>query len=320
MAKRHYPKSDHFDGKKFFNPQKVTTKSLWQVLKWQLAGNQKSWPKWVQNKAVPAPQSPDSEKSVAVTFINHATYLFQTKSLNILIDPVFSNRVSPSQLIGPKRVRAPGLSLEKLPKIDLVLVTHNHYDHLDIEAIKCLEKLFNPIFVVPLGNAEIREKQNFSHVKELDWWESFEVSDLKVTLTPAQHWSGRSLSDRYESLWGGFYLEFSNKKIFWAGDTGYSKHFHKICKKLGTPDLSFLPIGAYEPRWFMKDMHMNPRDAVKAHQDLQTPLSIGMHYGTFQLTDESLQSPAEELEIAKKQNGISNFIVLLEGETRVFHL
>ena len=188
------------------------------------------------------------------------------------------------------------------------------------EALKRLEKLFKPMFVVPLGNAKILEKQNLSRIEELDWWESFEVKDLKVTLTPAQHWSGRSLSDRDKALWGGFYLQFSVQKIFWAGDTGYGAHFHDVRKKLGAPDLSFLPIGAYEPRWFMKDMHMNPSDAVRAHQDLQTPLSIGMHYGTFRLTDESLQSPVEDLEIAKKQNGISNFIVLLEGETRLFHL
>ncbi len=320
MAKRQYLKSDHFDGKKFFNSQAVAAKSFWQFLKWQVERNRKSWPKSVENQALPAPKSPDDHKTVTATFINHATYLLQLKTVNILIDPVFSERVSPSRVIGPKRVREPGLSLEKLPKIDLVLVTHNHYDHLDIEALKKLEKIFKPIFVVPLGNAHILEQENVSRIEELDWWQSFSFQDLSVTLTPAQHWSGRRLTDHYEGLWGGFYLQFSEKKLFWAGDTGYSPHFEEIRKKLGIPDLSFLPIGAYEPRWFMKDMHMNPSDAVKAHQDLQTPLSIGMHYGTFQLTDESIHSPVRDLEIAKQQNKISNFIVLLEGETRQFQL
>ncbi len=320
MAKRHYLKSDHFDGKKFFNPMAVATKSLWQVLKWQLEGNRKSWPRWVDNQAVPSPRSPRDDSSVIATFINHATYLLQFKTLNILIDPVFSKRVSPSQLIGPQRVRNPGLNLDKLPKIDLVLVTHNHYDHMDIDALKKLEKLFKPVFVVPLGNADILKKERLRSVEELDWWESFFAKDLKVTLTSAQHWSGRGVRDRFDALWGGFYLQFGAKKIFWAGDTGYGPHFHEIHQKLGPPDLSFLPIGAYEPRWFMKDMHMNPSDAVKAHQDLQTPLSIGMHYGTFQLTDEELDAPVKALEIAKQQSGISNFIVLTEGETRLFQL
>jgi L-ascorbate metabolism protein UlaG (beta-lactamase superfamily) len=309
-------KSDHFDGTHFHNIAPVVPKSLLGVIKWQLQGSRKKWPDWVENQAKAEPRAAASEEEVVATFINHATYLLQFQKTNILIDPVFSQRTSPLQWLGPKRVRAPGLLLKDLPRIDLILITHNHYDHMDIPALKELHQKFQAPIVTPLGNASILRNEKIHDVEEFDWWESYQNDELKVTLTPAQHWSARGVSDRFKALWCGFYIETAKRKIFWAGDTGYGPHFIEIQKKLGTPDLSFLPIGAYEPRWFMKDMHMNPEDAVRAHLDLKTPLSIGMHFGTFQLTDEALEDPEKALEEAKKKYRVRNFITLKEGETR----
>lgn len=315
-----YKKSDHYDGKKFFNLVKVDTKSFWSVLKWRWTADRQEWPEKVENSAHPKLASALEPSEVVATFINHATYLFQFQSLNILVDPMFSDRTSPVSFAGPKRVRRPGLEFEQLPGIHYVLVTHNHYDHLDIESLKKLNEKFQPVFLVPLGNKKLLQSEGVSKVFEMDWWDEYHASQgLKIVLTPAQHWSARGLFDRFETLWGGFYISNHSIKIFWAGDTGYGPHFKSIREKLGIPDLSFLPIGAYEPRWFMKDMHMNPDDAVMAHLDLGTPLSIGMHFGTFQLTDEGIDDPKKALEIAKKAHAVESFYWLNEGETRHFN-
>ena len=313
------PVSDHFDGTKFFNPGGAAVRGFKDILRWQREGGRSVWPKWVENTARPQLAAEVAPGEVHLTFINHITYLMQFSGLNVLTDPVFSNRVSPFQFAGPKRVRAPGLSLDKLPKIDVILLSHNHYDHLDSAAMTALGRKHDPLVITPLNNRHLIKQ--IARVEELDWWESFTLEGgSKVTLVPAQHWSARGIRDRNFSLWGGFVLEANGVSVYFAGDTGYGPHFTDIRKKLGTPDVSLLPIGAYEPRWFMKDQHMNPEDAVQAHLDLGAKFSLGTHYECFQLTNEAIDQPPKDLKLALKAKRVdaAQFRAPATGETIVF--
>jgi L-ascorbate metabolism protein UlaG (beta-lactamase superfamily) len=314
------PPSDHFDGRHFFNPDAPTGRSFGDFLRWQRTAKRKPWPVWVENRAHPAVPTHLSEGQVALTFINHITFLIQFRGLNILTDPVYSDRVSPLRNRGPKRVRAPGLRFEELPPIHLVLLSHNHYDHLDLDTLMRLEATHAPRVVTTLGNKPFLEQHGLNAVHELDWWQNVEVANATVTLTPAQHWSSRGPGNRNCTLWGGFAVRQGASQVLFAGDTGYSGHFKAIRERLGAVDLALLPIGAYEPRWFMKDQHMNPDDAVRAHLDLEARLSIGTHFGCFQLTDEGIDDPLIELEAARERYnvGAKSFQVLETGETRVF--
>lgn len=313
-----FPVSDHCDGERFFNPSGQISKTFGDFLKWQLNGQRKLWPTWVENRARPLPAATTGDDDLVLTFINHVTFLIQTAGLNILTDPVFSQRVSPSQRIGPKRVRAPGLAFQQLPRIDLVLVSHNHYDHMDVGAIAQLEREFHPRFITPLGNGAILKSAGAAHVQETDWWDKSEHRKLRLTTVPARHWSGRGLRDRNLALWAGFVMETPRKKIYFAGDTGYGSFFKQIRERIGVVDIALLPIGAYEPRWFMREQHMNPDDAVLAHLDLEAKLSIGMHFGAFQLTDEGFDEPVKDLEAAKQKHRVNDFSVLEVGETKRF--
>lgn len=300
-----YPKSDHFDGKKFFNPGRKDEKGFSDFLKWQLTSDRKPWPEWVENKATPQVAKNVSGGEAHVTFVNHATFLLQFESLNVLTDPVFSDRVSPVSWAGPKRVRAPGLAMDQLPKIDVILVSHSHYDHMDIPSLKSLQKKHNPLILLPLGNKKILERNGIKGAVEMDWWQSHEVGGQKITLVPAHHWSSRSPWDRNEALWGGFVIEAGGVKAYFAGDSGYGPIFKELVSKLGVFDVSIIPIGAYEPRWFMKQQHLNPDDAVLAHLDLQSPFTLGAHFGTFQLTDEGIDDPIVELAQALEKHKVS---------------
>ena len=315
MAKS-YKVSDHYDGKTFFNPVPVETKSFWSVLKWQITADRVPWPEWVENEAKPQLGAARSDKEVNLTFINHASFLLQFQKANVIVDPQYSERTSPVSFAGPKRVRKPGVEFDDLPDIHVVLVTHNHYDHLDLDTLERLYKKFKPHFVVPLGDKKILQTRGIENISELDWWETVPFADGDIVLTPAQHWSARGLFDRFESLWGGFYIRTKGIKIFWAGDTGYGPHFKQISEKLGAPDISFMPIGAYEPRWFMKDMHMNPEEAVFAHKDMNSKMSVGIHFGTFQLTDEGIDDPIKALEEAKTKHQVKDFIIFKEGQSQ----
>lgn len=317
-TKNKFPVSDHCDGHVFFNPSGTKPKRFTDFLKWRFSNKRKSWPKWIENNSKPELACVINDDEIALTFINHVTFLIQTSGLNILTDPVFSNRVSPSRHIGPKRVRAPGLALEELPKIDLVLVSHNHYDHMDLPSIKHIAHTHQPLFIVPLGNSHFLKKVGALNVIEMDWWQSHSIQTINVTLVPAQHWSSRNLKDRNRALWGGFVLQTQKHQIYFAGDTGYSGHFQQIRERIGKVDIALLPIGAYEPRWFMQDQHLNPEDAVLAHIDLNAALSIGMHFGTFQLTDEGYDQPINDLKHALYKHNISNFSVLDVGQTLIY--
>jgi len=264
-----------------------------------------------------------------VTWIGHATVLAQLGGLNVLTDPIFSQRASPLSFVGPARAQKPGLWLHELPHIDLVLISHNHYDHLDDDSVRALAAQAGgaPLFVVPLGLKAWFAQRDITRVVELDWWQSHKVGDVEVVLTPVQHWSGRSLADRNETLWGGYALFAAQLHLFFAGDTGFSKDFADIRERFaerqgvaqgGGFDIALLPIGAYEPRWFMQRQHVDPDEAVRIHRDLGAKASLGIHWGTFELTDESLDEPPRRLAQARQAQGVSDsaFFTLAIGQTR----
>ncbi|KYG67480.1 hydrolase [Bdellovibrio bacteriovorus] len=314
-----YQKSDHFDGEKFHNPGMSGNKSMLQVLKWKMTSTVTPWPATLENTSKPEVANQLKEGEISTTFINHATHLIQLKGVNIITDPVFSERVSPFTWIGPKRVRRPGIELKDLPKIDVVLISHNHYDHMDEESIRELAKKFDPTFVVPLGNERLIKEMGAKKVIEMDWWQTAELPEKNsVTLVPAQHWSRRTMFDTNKALWGGFVVKAADQRqIYFAGDTGYGALFKDIKGKLGPMDVAILPIGAYEPRWFMKEQHMNPEEAVQAHLDLESKFTLGTHFGTFPLTDEGIDEPVKALAeaIKKMQVDATRFVAPNVGET-----
>lgn len=314
--------SDHFDGKKFVNPDEAGTHKYWEVLKWWLGGNNKG--PWEQYEKEDLPDSPAPPTSVnnkehRITFINHATFLIQIDGQNILTDPVWSFRASPYQWIGPKRKRPAGIDLDNLPPIDTVLLSHNHYDHLDINAVKYLQKKFDPQFIVPLGVERYLHSQGVDKTIRMDWWDKYGLGNkTKVTAVPARHFSGRGLFDRNKTLWCGYVIEnASGGNIYFAGDTGYGSFFEEISQKLAPISTAILPIGAYKPRWFMEAIHMSPEEAVKAHQDLQSQNSIAMHFGTFPMADDGMYEPLEDLNKARQKYNVSSdeFFSLQHGET-----
>lgn len=312
--------SDHFDGNKFFNPRISGDKSLGDLLRWITSGQRTKWPSWVENKGQPNLSIPLQSDQAAVTFINQSSFLIQFRGCNLLTDPVFSQRASPVSWAGPKRVRAPGITLTDLPVIQVALVSHNHYDHMDMPTLKILAEKFDPIFITPLGNGRSLRRNGIKRVVELDWWQSHQVNEeTRVTATPAQHFSSRSLFDRDRALWAGFVIEHGRTKIYFAGDSGYEKHFKEIPRRLGPIDLAMLPIGAYEPRWFMQPVHMNPEEAVQAHLDVASRQSLAMHFGTFHLTNEGIDEPVKALResLQSKHVDPEKFKVLEFGETMI---
>jgi L-ascorbate metabolism protein UlaG (beta-lactamase superfamily) len=326
-----YSISDHFDGTHFFNPEptirSTTTGKRPSTLRFllrRLRRDPSDWAKWpehIENKPYPAPGGEVAAGSVDVTFIGHACFLVRLPGLTVLTDPVFSERCSPVSFAGPKRVRAPGLALEALPKIDLVLLSHNHYDHMDVASLRKLRRRFPGMRIVTsLGNAGFLAGKNLPGAVELDWWQTHGLGETRVTATPARHFAARSLWDRNETLWVGFMLEHRGLKVYFAGDSGYTKFFREIGARLGAPDISLLPIGAYEPRWMMGPVHMNPAEAVEAFLDVGGGRAIGMHFGTFQLTAEAIDQPEIDLALAKEAAGVADdaFVTLDCGETRHF--
>ena len=241
---------------------------------------------------------------VVVTFVGHATFLIQVGGTSVLTDPMYSRRASPVRFAGPRRVRAPGVRFDDLPTVSLVLLSHNHYDHCDLPTLRRLERRFHSPIVTPFGNGRLLQSAGIRQVEEIDWWETASAAPLPITLTPAQHFSARNPFDRNRALWGGFLIEAGGRRILFAGDTGYGPHFREIAARLGPVDLALLPIGAYEPRWFMKDIHMNPAEAVQAHLDLAARQSIAMHFGTFQLTPEGIDEPVRELVKSLRDRGV----------------
>lgn len=259
----------------------------------------------------------DNLKGRHVTWIGHSTLLLTIDGSTLLTDPVFSLRASPFSNFGPKRVTPPALEIVDLPKIDAVIISHNHYDHLDVQSLKKLNKLQPHIrYFVPLGLKKLLSKNGLKFVYELDWWEKITFRGLSFIATPVNHWSSRSLFDQNKTLWSGWMVEWPNYRFYFAGDTGYSKDFLKTQERLGSPDLAAIPIGAYAPRNFMKQSHINPEEAVRVFEDLRAKRAVAIHWGTYKLTTELLNEPPIRLraEINRKNIKPSKFMVLKHGQ------
>ncbi len=306
MANRYYtgPVTDHFDGKQFHHADTPSTdKSLVELLRWKLFNRPSRWP---QNIAARSGLKPETRiDGLCITAIGHSSMLIQVAGLNILLDPVWSDRTSPFTWTGPTRHNPPAVSLDDLPPIDVVLVTHNHYDHMDTATISALWQAHKPEVISPLGNdAVIRKDAPGVQVQTGDWWQTFKLSgQVRATIVPAYHWSARNLGDRRFALWGGFVLDSPAGTIYCAGDTAYQdgKIFTEIRNRCGEPLAAILPIGAYDPRWFMSTQHTNPAEAVQIAVDIGAQHLLGVHWATFQLTDEPWEEPAQLLDAAIRE-------------------
>jgi L-ascorbate metabolism protein UlaG (beta-lactamase superfamily) len=311
LGNRYYtgPVTDHFDGKKFYHPGLPSTdKSLIDLLRWKLFSRPAPWP---QTIAARSGIRPDARVGgLRITAIGHSSLLIQAAGINILVDPVWSDRTSPFTWTGPRRHNPPAVSLADLPPIHAVLVTHNHYDHMDTATISALWQAHKPAVISPLGNdAVIRKDAPDVQVQTGDWWQTFTLSDqIRVTIVPAYHWSARSLGDRRFALWGGFVLDTPGGRIYCAGDTAWQdgKIFAQIRERLGASLVAILPIGAYDPRWFMNTQHADPAEAVQIAIETDACHLLGVHWATFQLTDEPWEEPAQLLENAMRERKPAN--------------
>lgn len=334
------PPLSHHTPAGFKNNYASAAKSLRAFLRWQFNRITKGLP--------PAPSTPTPRTAAelkfiwrnagsgtqmvpAVTWIGHATALIQASGLNILTDPIFSERASPVSFFGPRRAQAPGISLANLPHVDVVALSHNHYDHLDRESVRALARQSGgpPLFLVPLGIKAWLRDQHIRRAVELDWWDSHVYEGVEFHFTPAQHWSGRSLSDRNRTLWGAWAAFGEHFHWYFSGDTGYSADFIDTRLRFqdrhtpargGGFDLALIAIGACEPRWFMQAQHVDPAEAVQIHLDLGAKRSVGVHWGTFALSDEPLDQPPKRLVSARDARALpeSAFSLLAVGETRRF--
>lgn len=313
--------SDHFDGKRFNNLDESRARTMWDVFKLALSRDKGEWNrktlKDTPYSSVPQNISQAGDE-VVFTFVNHATFLIQAHGLNILTDPIWSERASPFQWIGPRRMRPPGIRFGELPDIHVVLISHNHYDHLDIHTVERLSVVHDPLFIVPLGVADYLEDNGIYNTLELDWWQQHVYHQyLTICGVPAQHFSGRGLTDRDKTLWNGYMLELTNGNIYFAGDTGYDGFFDQIGRLFAPIDTALIPIGAYHPRWFMEPIHVDPEQAVQIHRDINARQSIGMHFGTFPLANEGMSQPIDELAKARKKYNVRDdeFLTLEEGSS-----
>jgi len=310
------PVNDHFDGKKFINPDGVKPQGFSAVFKWLFTRER------IKRTYVNAPYGEKPADHIGsglrITFVNHSTFLIQIDGLNILTDPIWSDRASPFSWAGPKRLRPPGIRLEDLPKMDIILLSHNHYDHLNVSTLRWLYEKFHPRIFTSLGVKVFLEKKKIFGAVEMDWWNDVPINDnLKIACVPAQHFSGRGMFDRDATLWSGFVIRRKGESIYFVADTGYSESmFREIGKKFAPIKVAIIPIGAYKPRWFMSPIHTSPEESVKIHLDLRSQKSIASHFGTFPLGDDIREGALEDLNMAKQKFNLSPdaFLVMEEGK------
>ncbi len=320
----HGPVSDHFDGERFFDPDGAPLGSRGSLLRWLadrlFRGTRAKWPAWAPSPYADRPPARVTGPAWRICYVGHASFLVQTAGLNILLDPVWSPRASPFRFVGPKRVNDPGIAFADLPPIDLVLVSHGHYDHLDLATLSRLAAAHRPRVITPLGNDTIMRGRDPAIAAEAcDWHDRVVVgAGVAVTPVPTRHWTARNLSDRNMALWASFIIETPAGRIYFVADSGYGdgRHFRAARERHGPFRLAILPIGAYEPRWFMRDAHMNPAESVQALIDCGAELALAHHHGTFQLTDEAIDAPRQALAEALRAAAIpgERFRTLLPGE------
>ncbi|KAB0681205.1 MBL fold metallo-hydrolase [Aureimonas leprariae] len=318
------PVSDHFDGERFFNPgQPTTDRGFRQALRWKLAGGGARWPRTVLIR----PVRPERRvEGLRVTMVGHSTLLVQAGGTNLLTDPVWSARVSPFSFAGPKRVTAPGIAFDDLPPIDAVLVSHCHYDHLDLATLKALHLRDAPLMAMPLGtDAIVRRAIPDARIAVGDWHDRLDLGHgLATVLTRANHWANRWTTDVRAALWCGHFLTTPAGSVWFAGDTGYGDGsiFPDIRARHGAPDVALIPIGAYEPRWFMAPQHVGPDEAVRIFEALGAPRALGIHWGTFQLTDEARDAPPLALAAELAAAGIpaDRFVAAEPGSVHDFDI
>jgi L-ascorbate metabolism protein UlaG (beta-lactamase superfamily) len=306
----------HFKHSRFFNPG-VPPQRFSQVIKWITHRKVGPWRNFVQSVRGPKPPAYVDGSQLRATFVNHATFLLQTEGYNLLTDPVWSERVSPIRFLGPRRHRDPGITFEDLPRIHCILISHNHYDHLDVPTLRRLVARDRPAIFCPLGVAKLLKRIGFQEIYELDWWQVQTWGHMRIHCVPAQHFSSRTPFDRNRTLWCGWVMEATGGGIYFAGDTGFGHHFNAIRDKFESLRLALLPIGAYMPEWFMGSVHMTPEQAVEAHSILEASTAIAIHFGTFSLADDGEAEPVDRLRIAltsTKQEW--PFWILGEGEGR----
>ena len=294
-AKPGCPFPKHFDGRRFFNPNAPQAHGFFDALRWKLTSRPEPSPRFVLDVEPSRPPSGVEGDELRATLVNHSTMLLQVEGVNVLTDPIWAERASPFSSLGPRRRRAPGVRFDDLPRVDIVLLSHNHYDHLDLATLLRLADRGQSQFIVPMGLARLLGSRNIGPIHELDWGESVELAGTTIHSVPAMHFSARGLFDRNRTLWCGYIIQVKNRIVYFAGDTGFGGHFAQIRERFGSPRLALLPIGAYQPRWFMSPVHMAPDDAVRAHTILGATTSIAIHHGTFQMADEGIDRPRQLL-------------------------
>jgi L-ascorbate metabolism protein UlaG (beta-lactamase superfamily) len=309
MSDRGFPK--HFDGRRFYNPGAPQARGFLDVLRWKLRSRPEPSPDFISDVEPSIPPSRVEGSGLRVTLVNHSTVLIQQGATNILTDPIWSERASPVSWLGPKRRRKPGVRMDDLPDIDTVLISHNHYDHLDLQTLRQLAARRRSTFIVAARGAGLLRSQKIEPVYEPDWGESVTLSGFTVHCVPALHFSARGIFDRNKALWCGYAIEYSGRLVYFAGDTSFGGHFAQIRERFGSPQLALLPIGAYEPRWFMSPVHMAPEEAVRAHEILGAKTSIAIHHGTFQLADDGIDTPQKQLMACRRDH---SFLILKNGQ------
>jgi len=299
-------RSTNFDGDKFKNQQAGGNKGFFKFLKWRLTREPGQWGDFRHEEPGPRPADRVGSGTIRVTPVNHSTVLIQVDGINLLTDPIWSDRASPVSLAGPHRVRPPGIRFDDLPPIDAVLISHNHYAHMDLPTLQRLAKEHDPVVFAGLGNQKYLKSKGIDRAIDLNWWEGVRFRhELRIIFVPARHFSSRGLFDFNKTLWGGFVIQGESGTIYFAGDTGWGSHFAQIRDRLGPIDLALLPVGAYRPRWFMSPVHISPQEAVRAHQVLGARRALAIHYGTFALGDDGEREPIETLRIALGEAGLS---------------